>query len=77
MNKHEVQMKLNYKEYDALLIAVNDNPFKEKFKGYENQDELTQSLHSALDKITKNFTKFGLQDATDFETRKQQEVQNV
>ena len=70
-------MKLNYKEYDALLIAVNDNPLKQKFKGYENQDELNQSLHSALDKITKNFTKFGLQDATDYETRKQQEVQNV
>lgn len=70
-------MKLNYKEYDALLIAVNDNPLKQKFKDYENQDELTQSLLSAIDKITNNFTKFGLQDATDFETRKQQEVQNV
>lgn len=67
-------MKLNYKEYDALLIAVNDNPLKQKFKGYENEDELTQSLLSAIDKITNNFTKFGLQDATDFETRKQQEV---
>jgi hypothetical protein len=69
MNKQEVQM-LNQKEYDALLIATS----LREFNGYENTEELITSLNSAMDKITKDFTKRGIEDATDFETRKQQEV---
>jgi len=61
---------LNQKEYDALLIATS----LREFNGYENTEELITSLNSAMDKITKDFTKRGIEDATDFETRKQQEV---
>ena len=60
---------LNKEEYDALLIAMASSDFS----AYENSKEMKSYLFSAMSKITDTFTANGIQDATDYLTRKQKE----
>ena len=63
------ELMLNKEEYDALLIAMASSDFS----AYENSKEMKSYLFSAMSKITDTFTVNGIQDATDYLTRKQKE----